>query len=129
MEKIILLLLLGLVFYLLYTRGYLILNSKRAAMFVGSLRGKDGCKATFTACSGYLKRVFRFPETRDYHFVLEAPLTKGELTVELLDGAGEPVACLDGAHPTATVAAERNRRYYLVARFRGATGSFQLNWK
>lgn len=42
MGKIIILFLsLGLVFYILYVQGVLIVNTKRAVMFVGSIRGID----------------------------------------------------------------------------------------
>ena len=34
-------------FYFLWVNGYMILNAKRALLFVGSLRGKNKCEVSF----------------------------------------------------------------------------------
>jgi len=44
-------------FYFLWVNGYMILNAKRALLFVGSLRGKNKCEVSFSSCSGYVKKV------------------------------------------------------------------------
>lgn len=57
-------------FYFLWVNGYMILNAKRALLFVGSLRGKNKCEVSFSSCSGYeeskifqdLKRLVKFQE-------------------------------------------------------------------
>ena len=49
-------------FYFLWVNGYMILNAKRALLFVGSLRGKNKCEVSFSSCSGYVKKVIKFNE-------------------------------------------------------------------
>lgn len=80
---IIILICLGILFYILYMQGFLVINSKRAVMFMGSIRGKSNCKARFTMCSGSMKRVIRFEENRTYNFSLNSKLTSGERPSDL----------------------------------------------
>nr|MDE7297452.1 hypothetical protein [Lachnospiraceae bacterium] len=63
-------------FYLLYINGWMIINAKRAVMYIGSRRGNQ---ATFSSCTGYIKRVVRFRESRTYHFTFEPELSAGEV--------------------------------------------------
>ena len=51
-------------FYFLWVNGYMILNAKRALLFVVSLRGKNKCEVSFSSCSGYVKKVIKFNESR-----------------------------------------------------------------
>ena len=51
-------------FYFLWVNGYMILNAKRALLFVVSLRGKNKCAVSFSSCSGYVKKVIKFNESR-----------------------------------------------------------------
>ena len=118
-------LVLGVGFYLLYNSGYLILNSKRAVMYVGSKRGK---KAKFTSCTGFTRRVIRFKETRTYRFDFDCALTAGTVSVELLDSSKKPVLTLDETNPSAAAKMERGKRYDLVCRFKGASGEYTLDW-
>ena len=37
-------------FYFLWVNGYMILNAKRALLFVVSLRGKNKCEVSFSSC-------------------------------------------------------------------------------
>ena len=46
-------------FYFLWVNGYMILNAKRALLFVVSLRGKNKCEVSFSSCSGYVKKVIK----------------------------------------------------------------------
>lgn len=56
---IILFLALFLLFYFLWINGHLILNRKRALLFVGSFRRKDNCELTFLSCTGSVKKVIK----------------------------------------------------------------------
>ena len=122
---ILILPLLAVLFYVLYVNGWLIVNAKRAVMYVGSLRGR---KAVFTSCTGYIKRVVKFRSGGTRHLALDVQLSQGELSVELLDSAKRTVARLDSGSPGADVSVERGRRYYLVVRFQSATGRYTLSW-
>lgn len=111
--------------YILYINGYLVIQSKRAIMFVGSGRGK---KARFSGCTGYIKRVVKFEENREYYFSLSTELSKGEVSVELLDRNGKSVLPLDCSKGTGYIMAEARRRYDLVIRFQSASGKYELDW-
>ncbi len=122
-KAVLLLAALAAIFLFLYDRGYMIVNSKSAAFFVGSPRGTG---ARFTSCNGYTKRIVRFKTDATITFFLAADLTKGDLSVELLDAAKHPVMRLDRAAPRASITVEQKKKYYLITKFRSATGRYSL---
>lgn len=124
LESILIMVALVVVFYVLYINGYMIVNAKRATLFFGTNRGKA---ARFASCSGYIKRVIRFKESKDYQFTFETELEKGEVSVELWDGKKEKMLLLTN-RGEATVTVESKKRYYLVLRFESATGSYNMEW-
>ena len=121
----LLLISMGMVFYLLYINGFLVTSAKKAAMYIGTMRGR---KASFTACSGYIKRVIRFKESGTIHFHFHLELSKGEVTAELLDANKQRVLRLSSSDPTASASVQASARYYLVFRFKAATGNYLLSW-
>lgn len=94
-------------------------------LYIGSRRGK---RAQFSGCNGYIKRVVKFKENREYHFVLSTELSKGEVSVELRDRSGMSVLCLDSSVGKGSITPETKRRYDLVIRFESASGSYELDW-
>ena len=122
-KTILILAAVAVVCWLLYDQGYLIMQSKSAVSFVGSQRGNS---ARFTGCSGYIKRIVRFREEGRCTFALDAELSKGDLSVELLDGDKNQLMRLDCANPRADVTVEQKKKYTLVIRFASATGSYTL---
>ena len=122
-KAIILLAALTALFLILYERGLMAINSKSAVSFIGS---PGGTGARFTSCSGSIKRIVRFKEDSTYNFLLDTDLTKGHVSIELLDDHKHPVMKLDPAHPRGTVTAEQGKKYYLITRFRSATGRYSL---
>ena len=126
---IIIFICLAILFYILYMQGFLVINAKRAVMFMGSIRRKSDCKAKFTMCSGSMKRVIRFEEDKTYNFSLNSKLTSGEMEVKILDSSKQPVITLDSNNPKANLDADRKQRYYLVFLFESATGSYELRWE
>lgn len=126
MAKIIMVfVILAIIYYFLYINGYMILTSKRAMMFIGSKRGKE---ARFASCSGYIRRIVRFTESRQYEFTFEAELSKGNVSIELLDSSKKRVMFLK-ENRQGTVSVEDGKRYYLMIRFESATGSYSLDWR
>lgn len=111
------------VFAVLYSQGYMVFKSIRARTFIGSAKGNG---ATFTSCSGKIKRMIRFKADGTYRFILDAQLSKGDLSVELLDSQGQKLMELNGADHSASVTVTKGARYCLVLRFRCATGSYTL---
>ena len=114
------------VMYLLYRNGWMILNSKTAASFVGS---KGGKAASFSRCSGSIKRIVRFPESRAYHVTLDCLLSQGSMTVTLVDPDKREVLRLTDGQNSAAVALEGKKRYTLILRFHSATGRYDLRWE
>lgn len=128
-KVIIILICLGILFYVLYMQGLMVINSKRVVMFMGSIRGRDNCKAKFTMCSGSMKRVVRFKENRTYIFSLNSELSNGEVEVKILDSSKQPVITLNSNISEAHFDADKRQRYYLVFLFESATGSYELRWE
>lgn len=115
-------------FYLLWIKGYLVINTKRAMLFVGSIRGKDRCKIRFSACSGVVKRVLNFSEMRKYTFNFHGEITKGDVSIEILNREKEVKLQLSPSAPTGTLLPEEKERYYLVMKFQRADGEYELTW-
>ena len=118
-------LVMGIVMYLLYSNGRMVLSSKSAVTFIGSNRGKS---ATFSGCSGSIKRIVRCREDREYRFFLDAALTKGDMSVTLLGPDKRELLRLTESMPQGSVTLEKGTRYTLVLRFRSATGRYALQW-
>ncbi len=115
-------------FYVLYIYGYMVISAKRAMKFIGSIRGYDSCKATFTSCDGYMKRVMRFEENKTYCFKLRTELTKGEVSVEILDSNKQKILELNSVHQSERIDVYKGERYYMVFRFQMASGKYELKW-
>ena len=127
MEKAVLLVVLAVsmlaVFIFLYNQGYMISKSIRAVTFVGSAKGN---RAKFSSCSGHIKRVIKFREDGKYTFVLDAELSKGDMSVELMDSSRQTIMLLDRLNRSASVPVKKQKKYCLVIRFNSATGRYAL---
>jgi len=110
-------------FVFLYNQGYMIVKSYSAVTFIGSAKGTGG---RFTSCNGYLKRVIRFKEDGEHRFILDVELSKGDLSVDLLDSSKQRIMMLDCANNCASVTVEKNKKYYLIVNFKSATGRYSL---
>lgn len=110
-------------FFLLYRNGLLTIQSKTAVSFMGKF---GGMRASFSGCTGTLRRMIHFPEGREYTYTLASVLTKGELAVDLYDRTGNLLFTLTPEAPTATVAADAGSRCTMVIRFEKATGRYEL---
>lgn len=120
---IALLIIMGIVFYFLYINGYLVINAKRAVMYIGSLGAR---KATFTSCTGYTKRIIKFKESGLVHFNLDLEISKGEVSMELLDATKQRILQLNNTKQNAIIHIDAKKRYFLVFRFKSASGSYLL---
>lgn len=116
--------------YFLYTNGYLPVQSKRALVFAGSMgAGGRQCYAGFTACTGYIRRVLKFRDTGEVRFLFTGRISKGSVDIFVLDRDKKPLLILNPSCPTGTLRAEKGARYYLMVRFDGADGDYQLEWE
>jgi len=115
-------------FYVLWINGYLIKSRKTSLLFVGSLRPQNKCKLKFIDCNGYIKKVVKIRESRNYKFTFNSNITDGYVTAELQDVNRRILLQLDKDNPESAVKLEKNYRYYLVLRFVKAGGEFDLTW-
>ncbi len=120
---VLLLIFLAGLFVFLYNQGLMIIKSYSAVIFIGSAKGTG---ARFSACNGYLKRIIRFKEEGKHTFTLDAELSKGDLSVELLDSSKKRIMKLDCMNNGASVSVEKNKKYYLVVNFISATGRYSI---
>ncbi len=121
--------LLFVLFYILYINGYMVLNVKRAVMFIGSIKRVDNrCGARMASCNGWMKRVVRFREVRKYYFKLEYGITKGDLQIEIQNRKRQVVLLLNEINREGSINVEKNERYYIVLKFKDTTGEYKLYW-
>ena len=120
------LLLLGGGLWWLYASGRIAVQSKRAMMFMGSIRGE---KARFSGCTGYVMRRFPVKESRMYRFELSMQLSSGEAWLELQDRNKETLLRLDRRNSSGEAVLERGGKYRLVMRYNSASGEHRLTWQ
>ncbi len=127
MEEVVMLIILTVamlgVFVFLYNQGYMVSKSMSAVVFIGSAKGNG---ARFTSCNGYMKRVIKFKDDGTYTFVLDAELSKGDMSVELLDSTKQRIMQLNCSNQRDSITVEKKKKYYLVINFRSATGRYAL---
>ena len=116
---------LGVILYLQYRGGMIHIQSKTAVKYIGSVGDRY---ASFVACNGYTRRVVRFEKSGNVRFTFQPELSAGSVIVEVLDEKKQILRCLSSAEPVAELQVERKKTYYLVIRFRSATGSYRLDW-
>lgn len=112
--------------WLLYLRGYVAVQMKRALLFMGSICGD---RARFSGCTGFVRRRFPVAESRVYRFDLALELERGEAWVELLDGDKNVLMRLDSLCGHAEISLKRGRAYHLVMRYQSASGKHSLTYE
>ena len=116
----IILVVLGVLLYVLYERGYLPVKSMSSIHFIGNMgAGTNKASAAFGSATGQIRRVLRFKESKPYEFTFKGKITKGTVQAYVLDND-----C-----PSGIVHAVKGQRYYLVIRFQNASGEYNLSWK
>lgn len=129
MKAILILVMLPIIFYVLYSNGYMILGKKTAKIFVGKNRGTNAYWSQFAECNGELKKVARFRNSKEYKFHLNAGLAEGTVSVELLDKDKNVIMKLTPETPDASFTVDKKLRYYMVYKFEHATGSYEMTWE
>lgn len=129
MKALLILVLLPVIYYVLYTNGYMITGSKSAKVFVGKNRGTNAYWSQFADCSGELKKVARFRNEKEYKFFLDVGLSYGNVAIELRDKEKNVLMSLTPEHPEGTITVDKKQRYYMVYKFEDATGSYELKWE
>lgn len=118
----------GALFYLLYRKGLMVTKSIAAVLFVFR-PGKQGDSASLDSCSGWVRHIGRFRESRIYTFHLGCRLSKGNAAVTLLDSQKRELLRLSQDSPAGEIELSGNIRYYLRWEFQDATGKCELRWQ
>ena len=113
--------------YYLYCQGYGVSRSIAAVLFSFWPR-QTSDKATLNSCSGWVRHVGRFRESRVYEFTLDTQLTKGTVEVTLLNRQKQLMLRLTQAHPAGRLELDKKARYYIRWEFSSATGTCELRW-
>lgn len=113
--------------YILYCWGFAVLRRTSAVMIVFR-HGKNADQATLDSCTGWIKHVGRFRESKTYEFFLDAQLSKGNVEVMLLDRKKQPLMTLNPQLPACKIELDVRNRYYLRWEFKSATGKCELRW-
>ena len=101
---------------------------RTAALIFVFRHGKNADTATLDACTGWVKHVGRFHESKTYEFYLDAQLSKGNVEVVLLDWKKQQLMKLTPQSPTCKIELDARNRYCLRWEFKGATGKCELRW-
>ena len=110
-----------------YLRSIAVSKSIAAILFVFR-PGRDADRVTLGSCSGWVKHMGRFSESRTYKFILDTQLSTGEVEVILLDAKKELLMKLNRQSPSGKIDLDAKNRYYLRWAFKGATGKCELRW-
>ena len=113
--------------YFLYIKGFVGSRYTRAILF-GFRQGKDADKVTLDSCTGWVKHVGRFRESRTYEFTLDCQLSKGDVEVFLLDKKKQLLLKLNRQFSAGRAELDEKSRYYLRWEFKNATGKCELHW-
>ncbi|MDD3369690.1 MAG: hypothetical protein PHP50_12565 [Lachnospiraceae bacterium] len=120
----------GILCYILYSYGYITVQTKRALMYIGTVGwGRNLSGAKVKGCTGHTRRVIRFPESRVYHFLLEYGITDGSVVIEIKSKDKQELLVLDQDKKEGSIMVEANRKYYLVVSFQHADGKYEVTWQ
>ena len=112
----------------LYYAGVLPVQQKRALSYIGTGSFQKRCfGASFTGCTGWIRRTLRVKESRSYSFRLSGHVQEGTVRAAVQKGS-DPLLTLTADNPTATVFLEKGTVYRLEIRFQSASGDYQLEW-
>ena len=95
-----------------YFLGIAVTKCITAVLFVFQ-PGKSRDRVLLDACTGWVRHMGRFYESRAYAFVLDTNLSKGNVEVSLLDKRKQPLLRLTGQSPAQVISLDGKSRYYI----------------
>lgn len=110
-----------------YFRSIAVSKSITATLFVFR-PSRDTDRVTLNSCTGWVKHMGRFSESRTYKFTLGTQLSKGDVEVILLSAKKEYLMKLNQQSPTGKIDLDAKNRYSLRWEFKNATGKCELRW-
>ncbi len=116
----------GIMCYILYIKGFLVVGTRVAVMFRGYFKMN---KASFCFCTANMKRVLRFKEDKLIQLSLDCEITKGTFEVKIVDASKQTILSMDENKRTAVFRAKKKEKYYLIFNFKSASGKYELKWE
>ena len=113
--------------YLLYRQGFAVTKSIAAILFIFRPE-RQADRVSLDTCTGWVRHVGRFHESRIYEFHLNCQLSNGDTEVTLLNSQMQALLRLNRHQPAGTIELDRKSRYYLQWDFQSATGKCELCW-
>ena len=83
------------------------------AILLAFRRGKNTDRAALDSCTGWVKYMGGFHESKTYEFTLDAQLSKGIVEIILLDKNKQQLMKLNQQSPTERIKLKAETRYYL----------------
>ena len=111
--------------YLLWIKGYFVVQSKTAVAYIGR-KGAAKRGASVTACSGYTKAVLPLKRGQTYNFRFDCNVTEGEIIAEIWENR-QLVLTLGENCKKAKITAAKGR-YIIKTIFMRASGDYEVKW-
>ncbi len=118
------------VLWLLYSNGYMYSQSKSALTFTGDGKGrKNRMGFSVTRCNGHISRVLKIQEDGLYRFDLDADLSAGGVQFQVLNRDKQPVLTLNPDTVRGRVQLEKGKRYFVKLQFIHTSGTCAASWE
>ena len=115
--------------YLLYSNGYLMMQSKRAVTFTGDGKGqKNRMGFSVTKCNGWASKVLKVKENGIYRFDLDVELSAGTVQFQVLDREKQTLLTLNPDAVRGRVQLEKGKRYLVKMQFIQTSGTCAASW-
>ena len=98
--------------YLLYRQGFAVTKSIAAILFIFRPE-RQADRVSLDTCTGWVRHVGRFHESRIYEFHLNCQLSNGDAEATLLNSQMQALLHLSWNQPTGVIELEKKSRYYL----------------
>lgn len=113
--------------YILYRQGFVVTKSIAAVLFVFR-PGKHSDRVSLDRCTGWVRHVGGFRESRTYVFHFDCQLSRGDVEVVVQNHQKRELLRLNRLKTTGELVLNKDARYYLRWEFKSATGKCELLW-
>ncbi len=117
-----------LLFYLLWIKGLLTINSKRAILYIGK-RANNYSGAKVGCCTGYVKRIIKFKHKGTYQFNLDLMCESEDISATLQDRHKKDIAVFNRSTTQKSLDIIGGKIYYLKFIYIKASGSAKFYWQ
>ena len=120
-----------LIAYFLYLNGIVAINVS-AQLFGYNPPGnmfKPCHTSTFVSSSGFIKRVIKLKENREYAFAFDNQISDGDIEVIIRDSSKQVILELGKDAESGIVLADgKDNRYFMTIKYKKASGTYNVSW-